>query len=180
MASPAKEQKMQDSKCNSEFQIGWTKKHSIICKGDKNAKLSIYKTLLRPIALNGSKCWSPNKKKSGSFLKEKPNGKYLDLFKRTMSEEFFTIMRSTGNMANMAGLTLRGNVSPFARVRPQRWGKRDAFHQIPFLVNSKSRADVKIAVVTLGIGDPPSICNLKVLDKYPNGIQQRFSNPWRA
>ncbi|GFW32317.1 hypothetical protein TNCV_674761 [Trichonephila clavipes] len=50
----------------------------------------------------------------------------------------------------------RGNVSPFARVRPQRWGKKDAFHQIPFLVNSKNRANVKIAVVTLGTGDLPS------------------------
>ncbi|GFS60800.1 hypothetical protein TNCV_2001881 [Trichonephila clavipes] len=48
----------------------------------------------------------------------------------------------------------RGNVSPFARVRPQRWGKKDAFHQIPFLVN---RANVKTAVVTLGTGDLPSL-----------------------
>ncbi|GFY06985.1 hypothetical protein TNCV_4202561 [Trichonephila clavipes] len=50
-------------------------------------------------------------------------------------------------------LSRRGNVSPFARVRPQRWGKKVAFHQIPFLVNSKNRANVKIAVVTLGTGD---------------------------
>ncbi|GFV99699.1 integrase catalytic domain-containing protein [Trichonephila clavipes] len=44
----------------------------------------------------------------------------------------------------------RGNASPFARVRPQRWGKKDAFHRIPFLVN---RANVKTAIVTLGTGD---------------------------
>ncbi|GFW38870.1 hypothetical protein TNCV_4078291 [Trichonephila clavipes] len=37
----------------------------------------------------------------------------------------------------------RGNVSPFARVRPQRSGKKDAFHQIPFLVNSKNKANNK-------------------------------------
>ncbi|GFT52960.1 hypothetical protein TNCV_2202661 [Trichonephila clavipes] len=46
----------------------------------------------------------------------------------------------------------RGNVSPFARVRPQRWGKKDAFHRIPFLVN---RANVKTAIITLGTGDLP-------------------------
>ncbi|GFU75343.1 hypothetical protein TNCV_3510281 [Trichonephila clavipes] len=46
----------------------------------------------------------------------------------------------------------RGNVSHFARVRPQRWDKKDAFHQIPFLVN---RANVKTAVVALGTGDLP-------------------------
>ncbi|GFU93333.1 uncharacterized protein TNCV_1860631 [Trichonephila clavipes] len=31
----AKEQKLQDSKCNREFQIWWTEKHGIIRKGDK-------------------------------------------------------------------------------------------------------------------------------------------------
>ncbi|GFU77685.1 hypothetical protein TNCV_4968291 [Trichonephila clavipes] len=51
----------------------------------------------------------------------------------------------------------RGNVPPFARVRPQRWGKKDAFHQIRFLVNSKNRANVKTAIITLGTGDLPSI-----------------------
>ncbi|GFX61908.1 hypothetical protein TNCV_3777191 [Trichonephila clavipes] len=61
----------------------------------------------------------------------------------------------------------RGNVSPFARVRPQRWGKKDAFHQIPFLVNSKNRANVKIAVVT-NFGDrrPP--------------INNKFNGIWSA
>ncbi|GFS61378.1 hypothetical protein TNCV_3105581 [Trichonephila clavipes] len=48
----------------------------------------------------------------------------------------------------------RGNVSPFARVRPQRWGKKDAFHRIPFFVN---RANVKTAIITLGTGNLPSI-----------------------
>ncbi|GFV24097.1 zinc finger BED domain-containing protein 5 [Trichonephila clavipes] len=50
----------------------------------------------------------------------------------------------------------RGNVSPFARVRPQRWGKKDAFHRIPFLVN---RANVKTAIITLGTGDLPSVAS---------------------
>ncbi|GFW66503.1 hypothetical protein TNCV_3310221 [Trichonephila clavipes] len=48
----------------------------------------------------------------------------------------------------------RGNVSPFARVRPQRWGKKDVFHRIPFLVN---RANVKTAIIILGTGDLPSL-----------------------
>ncbi|GFT65846.1 hypothetical protein TNCV_2129031 [Trichonephila clavipes] len=50
----------------------------------------------------------------------------------------------------------RGNVSPFARVRPQRWGRKDAFHRIPVLVN---RANVKTAIITLGTGDLPSVVN---------------------
>ncbi|GFU64364.1 hypothetical protein TNCV_2512731, partial [Trichonephila clavipes] len=52
------------------------------------------------------------------------------------------------------GIWKRGNVSPFARVRPQKWGKKDAFHRIPFLVN---RANVKTAIITLGTGDLPSL-----------------------
>ncbi|GFU04478.1 hypothetical protein TNCV_1080391 [Trichonephila clavipes] len=28
----------------------------------------------------------------------------------------------------------RGKVAPFARVRPQRWGKKNTFHRIPFLI----------------------------------------------
>ncbi|GFX50996.1 hypothetical protein TNCV_2733471 [Trichonephila clavipes] len=40
------------------------------------------------------------------------------------------------------------------KVRLQRWGKTThSFHKIPFPVN---RANVKIAVVTLGTGDLPS------------------------
>ncbi|GFY24171.1 hypothetical protein TNCV_1012241 [Trichonephila clavipes] len=35
MASSAKEQKVQASKCNREFQVWWTEKHGIISKGDK-------------------------------------------------------------------------------------------------------------------------------------------------
>ncbi|GFX96094.1 hypothetical protein TNCV_2289841 [Trichonephila clavipes] len=35
MASSAKEQKVQVSKCNREFQIGWTEKHDIIRNGHK-------------------------------------------------------------------------------------------------------------------------------------------------
>ncbi|GFX66287.1 DDE_3 domain-containing protein [Trichonephila clavipes] len=35
MASSAKEQKVQDSKRNREFQIWWTKKHGILSKGDR-------------------------------------------------------------------------------------------------------------------------------------------------
>ncbi|GFW01623.1 hypothetical protein TNCV_4085381 [Trichonephila clavipes] len=35
MASSAKEQKGQDSKCNGEFKIWWTEKHGIINKSDK-------------------------------------------------------------------------------------------------------------------------------------------------
>ncbi|GFV37089.1 hypothetical protein TNCV_3111911 [Trichonephila clavipes] len=43
----------------------------------------------------------------------------------------------------------RGNMSPIW------WGKRDIPNS--FVVNNKSRADVKITVVTLGTGDLPSI-----------------------
>ncbi|GFU66117.1 hypothetical protein TNCV_2857901 [Trichonephila clavipes] len=57
-------------------------------------------------------------------------------------------------IGNLSGcLCGRGNVSPFARVCPQRLGKKDAFHRIPFLVN---RANVKTAIITLGTGDLPS------------------------
>ncbi|GFV94338.1 hypothetical protein TNCV_2267921 [Trichonephila clavipes] len=50
-----------------------------------------------------------------------------------------------------------GTCHPFWR------GKKDAF-QIPFLVNSKNRADVKITVVTLGTGDLPSLSFSQVVD----------------
>ncbi|GFX45285.1 retrovirus-related Pol polyprotein from transposon 17.6 [Trichonephila clavipes] len=39
------------------------------------------------------------------------------------------------------------------------WGKKETF-QIPFVVNNKSRADVKITVVTLGTGDLPSVSSI--------------------
>ncbi|GFY06982.1 hypothetical protein TNCV_4202541 [Trichonephila clavipes] len=74
-------------------------------------------------------------------------------------------------------LSRRGNVSPFARVRPQRWGKKDAFHQIPFLVNSKNRAIVKMAVVTLGTGDLPSLLpsfKLKTHKKHVFNARREF------
>ncbi|GFY11044.1 hypothetical protein TNCV_4470311 [Trichonephila clavipes] len=70
----------------------------------------------------------------------------------------------------------RGNVSPFARVRPQRWGKKDAFHRIPFLVN---RANVKTAIITLGTGDFPSLPFAKSNLRPQNLTSQGGSNVLR-
>ncbi|GFV33389.1 hypothetical protein TNCV_2963041 [Trichonephila clavipes] len=61
------------------------------------------------------------------------------------------------NDTPISAIYLCGNNAPF-----QAWnmspfgGVRKTHSQIPFLVNSKNRADVKITVVTLGPADLPS------------------------
>ncbi|GFV22841.1 general transcription factor II-I repeat domain-containing protein 2A [Trichonephila clavipes] len=49
-ASSAKEQKVQDSKCNREFQIWWTEKHGIISKGDKAMRVLCSGTIVGRIS----------------------------------------------------------------------------------------------------------------------------------
>ncbi|GFU62426.1 hypothetical protein TNCV_1405481 [Trichonephila clavipes] len=53
MARSSKEQKVHDGKCNREFQIGWTEKHGLISKGDKERVIPA-----RIISQSNRNCWS--------------------------------------------------------------------------------------------------------------------------
>ncbi|GFU82764.1 hypothetical protein TNCV_265611 [Trichonephila clavipes] len=61
MARSAEQQKVQDSKCNREFQIWWTEKNGIMSKGDKvvfvlcsGIWILEVKSALRPIGITRS------------------------------------------------------------------------------------------------------------------------------